>query len=66
MLFFSLQKKLHALSVECDNLDSEISQRRDLLQRIETEAVVVDKVRPTHEVQGPSRLYPTIAGESQG
>ena len=39
-----LQKKLHALSVESESLDSERDQRRELQERIEAETRVVTKV----------------------
>lgn len=39
-----LQKKLHALSLESRQLDSDIAQRRELLDRIDAEAKTVIKV----------------------
>lgn len=41
----SLQKKLHSLSLESGSLDSEITQRKELLHKIESEDRIVTKVR---------------------
>lgn len=40
----SLQKKLHSLSLESGSLDSEITQRKELLHKIEAEDRIVTKV----------------------
>ncbi|XP_064398587.1 coiled-coil domain-containing protein 113-like [Halichondria panicea] len=45
----SYKKKLHALSAECGQLDSEISQRTDLLQRVQTETTTVNNEKSTAE-----------------
>lgn len=39
-----LQKKLHTLTMESDQLKTEINQRNDLLSRIDAETHMVDKV----------------------